>query len=128
LKLSNVRTSDRERRHDRGLWRDPDGVLHDIAPRYDGTTRILFLPAPTASYEHRQINNIRQTLSEAPDVQELIAAHNDRYRFLYGNQQPGQPSMGIHLSTSLSVGLSPGPTRTSYRRPRDVPFCLNVNM
>ncbi len=85
-----------------GVWRDQYGVLHDIAPRTDGTERILFVPDPINKYEGRQLNNIRHALSEAPDVHDLIRTYNDRYRLLYANQT-GQ--FAVPLPESLISGI-----------------------
>lgn len=64
------------------LWEDPQGVRHDIAPRSDGTTRVLFVPDPRAEYKGQQVNNIREPLSKASAVQNMIKAFDDRFAVL----------------------------------------------
>lgn len=34
-----------------GIWRAPDGTLHDVTPMLYGQTRILFLPDPDAVFD-----------------------------------------------------------------------------
>lgn len=64
------------------VWRDPAGVLRDIAPKPDGISRILFLRDPSRRYESRQVNNIREALWDSLEVHELIAAANARFEFM----------------------------------------------
>lgn len=73
------------------VWKDPEGNLHDIVPRPDGSKRVLFLADPSKKFEGRQENNIRQAISNRPGVKELIDAENDSYDLLLnrGKHLPG---------------------------------------
>jgi len=64
------------------VWRDPSGTLRDITPKPDGISKILFLPDPGRTYEKRQVNNIRQPLSNTFEVREFIAAADAQFEFM----------------------------------------------
>lgn len=63
------------------VWRAADGELHDITPKPSGIRQILFLPDPRKVYDERQVENIREPLSDAPEVVELIAAFKADFEF-----------------------------------------------
>jgi hypothetical protein len=63
------------------VWRDSAGTLHDVTPKPSGIRRILFLPDARRKYSGRQVDNIREPLSEAPAVRELIDAAEAEFEF-----------------------------------------------
>lgn len=64
------------------VWRSPDGDLIDITPNQLGATRVLFVEAPDAVYEGRQVKNVRRMLGENPAVGEFIDASDAEFDFL----------------------------------------------
>lgn len=64
------------------VWKDLQGVLHDITPKRIPIERILFLPDPARRYESRQISNVRRPLSSDPNVAAFIAACDAEFELL----------------------------------------------
>lgn len=60
------------------VWRDQTGALCDISPQSLHLSHRLFLPDSQRVYGGRQVNNIRQPLTDHPAVARFIAA-NDRH-------------------------------------------------
>lgn len=54
------------------IWRNSDGRLIDISPKPIPLERILFLPAPNAQYEGRQVDNVRINILGNRLVDDLI--------------------------------------------------------
>ena len=63
------------------VWRDNNGILHDITPKDAPKERILFLPDPLRTYERRQVDTIRVALSSLPQVQAYIEACELEFEF-----------------------------------------------
>lgn len=67
------------------VWQDPDGGLHDITPKADGETTILFVPDNETIYTKHYVDNIRLPLcKEAENIASASSAltqlkelHND---------------------------------------------------
>jgi len=64
------------------VWRDPDGVLHDLTPTPQGERRSLFVPDPARIYDGRQINNVRKPLTDRPELREFMAAADAEFEVL----------------------------------------------
>jgi len=62
------------------IWKRPDGTLIDITPKLLPFNQILFLPDPHRRYEGRQIDNIREPISNDQLVKEFIALAEERHR------------------------------------------------
>jgi hypothetical protein len=62
------------------IWKRPDGTLIDITPKSLPFDQILFLPDPHRRYEGRQVDNIRQPISNDFIVKQFIAFAEERYR------------------------------------------------
>ena len=65
-----------------GIWKDSAGKLWDLTPRSKGGREILFLPDPTRTYGEQQLNNIRQSLCDAPEVDVLFVALQAEFDFM----------------------------------------------
>jgi hypothetical protein len=57
------------------VWRDTDGVLHDIALQQPPIEPILFVPDPVRRFEGTPFNNVRCPLRDHPAIHRLIQAH-----------------------------------------------------
>lgn len=65
------------------IWVDDAGRRRDVTPsELPGVSRILFLPAPGAMYEGRQVDNRRVALVDDELVREHIRLQTRLFRFL----------------------------------------------
>ncbi|MCB1208280.1 MAG: hypothetical protein KDK97_03080 [Verrucomicrobiales bacterium] len=79
------------------VWRDLDGVRHDISPHQIPMKRILFLPDPAATYgETHQVNNRRKALSNDSNVKRFIDAANG----IYAEENRGEFAKKDHFVTT----------------------------
>lgn len=77
------------------VWRDNEGVLHDITPKDIPLERILFLEDPVRRYEGKQVNNVRRAISERPEVQEFIDASDADFEFMNRGERANQDSLSL---------------------------------
>lgn len=64
------------------VWKAPGGELRDLTPKPFGINRILFVPDPSRTYQGRQVNNIREALSNDSATREFIAALDAEFEFM----------------------------------------------
>ncbi|NYT42879.1 hypothetical protein HZY97_19050 [Sphingomonas sp. R-74633] len=73
-----------------GIWRDPQGRLHDVTPMLYGQTRILFLSDPTAVFDpERYRTNILGAEPGNAAAAEYVALANARAAILNAYGEPG---------------------------------------
>lgn len=62
------------------VWRAPDGSLHDITPKVDGDTAIVFLPDPFRTYQGSRIDSIRRPASANQIIGDFIRLCEANFR------------------------------------------------
>ncbi|MFG5776987.1 hypothetical protein ACFIQF_07910 [Comamonas sp. J-3] len=72
------------------VWERPDGVLIDITPKKELTSRILFLRDPGTSYTGEQVDNLRLPISNDPAVMDFIQASEEEVKFMNEGSRQGQ--------------------------------------
>ncbi len=70
------------------VWRDSNGVLHDITPRRDNEKVVLFLEDKNATYKGLRQDNLRFSLSTMPIVHKMIAVAEQMFNVRFAKQQP----------------------------------------
>lgn len=72
------------------VWRDPSGNLHDLTPKPFGTRKILFLPDPSATYDGRQVNSIREPVNNSPGGRLMIEARDAEFELMNRGERAHQ--------------------------------------
>ncbi len=72
------------------VWLSPDGDYLDIALKARPTARILFLPTPDAVYCERQVNNVRRTIKDDPEVELYLRGFDELFEFLNRGERAEQ--------------------------------------
>lgn len=73
-----------------GIWRAPDGRLHDVTPMAFGQRRILFLPDPAAVYDPDDVrSNILAAEPGNAVAAEYVALANARAAIIDAYGEPG---------------------------------------
>lgn len=70
------------------VWKDPEGKLHDITPRHDAESVVLFLPDPTMTYTGQCVDNRRFSLSDDPSVDRYIQLAEEMVAIQNANRPP----------------------------------------
>jgi hypothetical protein len=64
------------------IWKSPDGVYLDVAPKSTPTQRVLFLPDYSRTYDGYPLDNIRRPISSAPEVRNFFRALGAKYELM----------------------------------------------
>lgn len=64
------------------VWRNPEGELIDIVPRFDAFATITFLADANAKYNGRQVDNVRKPLVKDIDVVRFLFLAKRRFEIL----------------------------------------------
>ncbi len=72
------------------VWRDKEGILHDIAPQAIVFDQHLFLPDPSLRYEGSQLPNIRKALRDDPVVHRFIRSREMQFEVLNKGDRANQ--------------------------------------
>ncbi|MDP5541291.1 SEC-C metal-binding domain-containing protein [Pseudomonas aeruginosa] len=70
------------------VWRSPAGTLHDITPKADGDSEIVFLPDPSRRYDGRRIDSIRRPASDNRVIGDFIRLCEANF-FRFGQLKSG---------------------------------------
>ena len=78
------------------VWRRPtDGSLIDISLHQAPFEHITFIPDPQRQYEDRQVNNIRKSLTDDPQIQQLIDMQDRIFEMLNSGSRSEQHSIEL---------------------------------
>lgn len=92
------------------VWRLPTGELIDITPKQRETRRILFLRDSVRTYEGRQVNNVRRSISQDPNVAAYLRTFDEEFELMNRGKRAGQHGE-IHLEVNEKIELNAIHTR-----------------
>lgn len=72
------------------VWRDTDGNVLDVTPRFDAERRVLFLPDPVRMFRGVSVNNVRVALRDDPRIHEFISLADKRHAVLNSGERAHQ--------------------------------------
>jgi uncharacterized protein YchJ len=64
------------------VWKDNDNVLHDLTPKQNSASHILFLPDSKKVYEGKQVINVWHHLSNQQDVDDYVKARQAEFELM----------------------------------------------
>ncbi len=78
------------------IWRDPDGILHDITPKPLPTiTQILFVEDVNRTYQGQQVNNVRLNLSGNKVVDHFLKLSDKKFEIENAGDRADQHQISL---------------------------------
>lgn len=87
------------------VWRATDGSLHDITPKPDGDSAIVFLPDPSRIYQGKRVDSIRRPASANQVIIDFIRLCEANFR-RFGQTENGATLEGRDADLYKSFELA----------------------